>query len=235
MGAAHAKAIGHPFSLALTLSLNAWTLAEAGDCDEALDFCRQCVDLCEVQNLPYWARWAMVFGGVVAARQGRYADAEVQLEQGLRDLSATGTQNAQGRTRAWRAIALAQLGRYAEARQQAEIGRERCRVTGEIVYLPWCSYARGITELLDAGAVPGAAEQWFHSAISEARSQGNRLIELRAANSLAHLWHAQGKTREALDLLAPIFNWFSEGFDTKDLKEAKSLLESLSAARDNAH
>ena len=53
-------------------------------------------------------------------------------------------------------------------------------------------------------------------------------LELRAASSLARLWHSHGKTREARDLLAPIYNWFTEGFDTKDLKEAKALLGKLS-------
>jgi predicted ATPase len=54
------------------------------------------------------------------------------------------------------------------------------------------------------------------------------LWELRAATSLARLWHSEGKTTEARDLLAPVYGWFTEGFDTADLKEAKALLEDLS-------
>jgi predicted ATPase len=60
-----------------------------------------------------------------------------------------------------------------------------------------------------------------------AREQGAKSFELRAATSLARLWRDQGKHTEARDLLAPIYGWFTEGFDTRDLKEAKALLEEL--------
>ena len=93
--------------------------------------------------------------------------------------------------------------------------------------MPWSLHARGIAELLDPYAEEGAAEQWFNAAIAEARSHDNRLMELRAANSLAGLWQSQGKRHEARELLAPIFGWFTEGFDTQDLKDAKALLDEL--------
>ena len=62
-----------------------------------------------------------------------------------------------------------------------------------------------------------------------AREQQAKSWELRTSTSLARLWQSQGKKKEALDLLAPVYNWFTEGFDTKDLKEAKALLEELAA------
>jgi predicted ATPase len=77
---------------------------------------------------------------------------------------------------------------------------------------------------LHAGAV---AEDSYHQALAVARRQSAKFWELRAASSLARLWRDQGKRTEARDLLAPIYNWFTEGFDTTDLKEAKALLEQL--------
>jgi predicted ATPase len=74
-----------------------------------------------------------------------------------------------------------------------------------------------------------AAEDCYHQALAVARRQTAKLWELRAATSLARLWRDQGKRSEARDLLAPIYGWFTEGFDTPDLEEAKALLEELTA------
>jgi len=164
---AHAKAVGHPFSLALALSWGAFTLAEAGDFEEALDFCRQCTALCEAQSLPFWAGLSMVSAGIAAAREEKYSDADVQLERGQQYLITTGSRVAQGRTRGWRALVLAHLGRYDEARLEAETAREHSRSTGEIVYVPLGAHARGIAELLDPNGAHVAAEHWFQTALSE--------------------------------------------------------------------
>ncbi|HJY82325.1 MAG TPA: hypothetical protein VKK81_14740, partial [Candidatus Binatia bacterium] len=71
------------------------------------------------------------------------------------------------------------------------------------------------------------AEQCFHKAIEIARRQQAKSLELRAAMSLARLWQQQGKKKEARPMLAKIYGWFTEGFDTKDLQEAKALLKEL--------
>ena len=71
------------------------------------------------------------------------------------------------------------------------------------------------------------AEACYHQALAVARDQGARLWELRAATSLARLWRDQGRRAEARDLLAPVYGWFTEGFDTADLKDAKALLDEL--------
>jgi predicted ATPase len=72
------------------------------------------------------------------------------------------------------------------------------------------------------------AEKSYREALSVAQRQSAKFWELRAATSLARLWRDQGKRAEACDLLAPVYGWFTEGFDTRDLKEAKGLLEELS-------
>jgi predicted ATPase len=71
------------------------------------------------------------------------------------------------------------------------------------------------------------AEQNYLTSLDWAREQQAKSWELRTATSLAKLWQSQGKRREALNLLKPIYTWFTEGFDTKDLKQAKSLLAEL--------
>jgi predicted ATPase len=74
-----------------------------------------------------------------------------------------------------------------------------------------------------------AAEELYRTARGIAREQQAKLWELRAAASLARLWRDQGRPSEACDLLAPVYGWFTEGFDTPDLKEAKALLNTLNA------
>ena len=83
--------------------------------------------------------------------------------------------------------------------------------------------------LLYALGDPSAAEESYHQALAVAKRQSAKLWELLAAVSLARLWHDQGRRTEARDLLAPIYGWFTEGFDTPDLKEAKALLDALSS------
>ena len=75
------------------------------------------------------------------------------------------------------------------------------------------------------------AEAYFERALTVARQQQAKSWELRAAMSMARLWRDQGKVQQARELLAPVYGWFTEGFDTRDLKEAKALLEELVSSR----
>ena len=84
-----------------------------------------------------------------------------------------------------------------------------------------------ILDLVEEAKVEEEAEKYFERAIEVARKQSAKSLELRAAASLARLWQQQGKRRETHDLLSEIYGWFTEGFDTKDLQEAKTLIEEL--------
>ena len=86
---------------------------------------------------------------------------------------------------------------------------------------------RGVLLLRQTGTPQAEAETWLQRALDIARRQEAKSLELRAAMSLSRLWQQQGKQAEAHALLAPIYGWFTEGFDTKDLQEAKVLLEAL--------
>jgi predicted ATPase len=103
-----------------------------------------------------------------------------------------------------------------EATKERWYGAEINRIKGEIV-------------LLSPEPDAAKAKAYFERALAVARQQQTKSWELRAAVSMARLWRDQGKRNEARDLLAPIFGWFTEGFDTLDLKEAKALLDTLAS------
>ena len=86
---------------------------------------------------------------------------------------------------------------------------------------------RGVLFLRQTGTSQTGAEAWLRQALNIARRQEAKSLELRAVMSLSHLWQQQGKQAEARALLVPIYGWFTEGFDTADLQEAKALLEEL--------
>ena len=95
----------------------------------------------------------------------------------------------------------------------------------------WCeaetNRIAGEISLLSPKRDAAKAEGYFGRALAVSRQQQAKSWELRAAMSLARLWRAQGKVQQARELLAPVYGWFTEGFDTRDLKEAKTLLEEL--------
>ena len=86
---------------------------------------------------------------------------------------------------------------------------------------------RGEISRLHSADNPGEAEECFQQALTISKNQGARSLELRAANSMANIWRDLGNSSEAVDLLAPIHGWFTEGFDTPDLIDAKALLDEL--------
>jgi predicted ATPase len=122
------------------------------------------------------------------------------------------------------AEASAQVGQAAEG--LAAVDEALATVTKSAVRWWEAELHRLKGELLLQGSVtqPGEAEACFQQALAIARRQQTRSLELRAAMSLSRLWQQQGKGQEARDLLAPIYHWFTEGFDTADLQEAKVLL-----------
>ena len=99
--------------------------------------------------------------------------------------------------------------------------------TGERWYESECYRLKGTLLLQQSSDNQAEAEHCFHHALDIARSQQAKSFELRTAASLARLLQQQGKRQEAHDLLAPVYHWFTEGFDTADLQEAKALLEAL--------
>jgi class 3 adenylate cyclase/tetratricopeptide (TPR) repeat protein len=125
------------------------------------------------------------------------------------------------------AEALAGLGRIGEAISILDGELVTIAKTGERIHEAEILRLRGVLTLRDDSSQTKSAEEFLQCAIDVSRTQKARGWELRTSTSLARLWKDQGKKKEAHDLLAPVYDWFTEGFGTKDLKEAKALLEEL--------
>ena len=150
-----------------------------------------------------------------------------QIRQGLAADHATAATALRPYSLALLAEASAQVGQTAEGLEAltealATLAKSRARWWEAELYR-----LRGALLLQGAVAQPGEAEACFHQALTVARRQQAKSLELRAAMSLSRLWQQQGKREEARELLAPVYSWFTEGFDTADLQEAKALLDEL--------
>ena len=119
------------------------------------------------------------------------------------------------------------LGRSDEAVELIDETISQIESTGELMLAEEIYRVAGVVQLEHARD-QSAAERLFQKSFEYSRKHGTKSFELRTSMSLARLWRKQGKRQEAHDLLAPVYNWFAEGFDTADLKEAKALLDELS-------
>jgi predicted ATPase len=104
---------------------------------------------------------------------------------------------------------------------------ETLQATGERWIEAWVYQTAGEIALMESTPDFVKAQNHLTRAIVTAQAQQSKTWELRAAMSLARLWRSQGKVQQARELLAPVYGWFTEGFDTRDLKDAKALLEEL--------
>jgi predicted ATPase len=174
-----------------------------------------------------WLAYGNIFGGWAAARRGEVAAGIGRMRAGIAAAAATGARLFEPLFLGLLAEGLALDGSAAEALAQLDAAVAAATRTGNAAALADLHRLRGIVlQRLGAANHDGAVSA-FTQAIAEARRQGSRFYELRAATSLARLWRDQGRGAEARDLLAPIYGWFTEGFDTPDLKEAKALLDEL--------
>ena len=127
------------------------------------------------------------------------------------------------------ARAYAELGQFGEASRCISEAMTAVETTNESWYEAEIHRIAGEIALKSPEPDAAKAEAYFERALAVARQQQAKSWELRAAMSMARLWRDQGKPQQARELLAPVYGWFTEGFDTRDLKEAKALLEELHA------
>jgi predicted ATPase/class 3 adenylate cyclase len=193
-----------------------------GEADEALAWSEKLRTHSEALELELWAANAKVLRGWALAGQGRTAEGLSEFQEGVERRDELGATPRQSLYLASLALALRDVGSVEKAHQA--IGR--ALETADRAWDPYIHWAHGMVSR--AGREDGDAEAAFETALQLAREQLARSWELRAATSLASLWRNQGKMEEARGLLAPIYRWFTEGFGTQDLNDAKALLDELS-------
>ena len=243
-----AQELGHAFSQCFafgSIAIGHQFLREAGSTQEQTE---ALLALAHTQGFPFWVAIGTNLQGWARAEQGRQEAGMAELQQGLTAHRAT-------RALAGRTYYLALLAEIQGKRGQTEAGlatvaeaQEMVGKNGERVYeaelyrlkgellLQATAQEAGLTNRVSQLNIrdqknglsqTAEAEACFQQALDVARNQSARWWELRGATSLARLWHQQGKTTEARDLLAPVYHWFMEGLDTADVKEAKALLTKL--------
>jgi predicted ATPase len=224
-----ARELAYPFSLAGALVFTAELHQFRREAQTAQKHGEEAISISTEQGFPLWGAYGTMLQGWALVEQGQGEEGIVQIRQGLAAYLATGGEV--GRPY-WLFLLAEAYGTIAQPEEGLGILREALVLvdkTGERFYEAELHRLKGELLLLAADN-EAEAEACLHQALEVARRQQAKSLELRAAMSLARLWQRQGKRGEARQLLEPIYSWFTEGFDTADLQEAKALLEELSSA-----
>jgi predicted ATPase len=183
------------------------------------------VEIAGKHRMSAWFGHASVCRGFALVGLGHQAEGIAQIQAGLAAWHVTGARLLDTQWLGFLAEAHLQADQLGEALSALDRAIETAAVTAESHYQAELYRLKGVL-LAETGDAAEAAS-WLQRAIDVARSQQAKSLELRAATSLARLWRDQGKRAQAHDLLAPVYGWFTEGFDTADLKDAKALLDEL--------
>jgi predicted ATPase len=224
-----AREIGQDATLMNALTINSLSLIHCGKYAIAGQQADELIALADDKSALLWKAFGMMNRGSVWALTGKPTKAVQMITSGITAYRSTGA-------RVWVPWYLSLL-----ARAHAELGQfdDAWRCTGEATSAVattkerWCEAevyrTAGEIALISSEPDRVRAEGYFQRALTVARQQQAKSWELRAAMSLARLWRDQGKPQQARELLAPVYGWFTEGFDTLDLKEAKALLDGVAS------
>ena len=172
----------------------------------------------------FYLGWALAWRGKSLLLRGQAQEGLASVLQGLTKLRATGSVSSEPRMLTWLAEAHAMLGQSAEERDCLAAAARMIEATDERDSEAELLH-RVPGDLLKAEGDRAGAERHYRQAIAVAERQGAKLLQLKASVSLARLWRDQGKRADARDLLAPIYGWFTEGFDAPDLKGCQCAAE----------
>jgi predicted ATPase len=222
-----AQELSHPFSLAFARCWAAIVSQSRRDVPAVHEHAEAAVALATEQGFTQWAAMGRSLRGWALAMQGQGEAGIAQVRQGITALRATGAATAVPYFCTVLADVSAHLGHPADGLQALAEAHALVEQHEERYWEAEISRLRGVLLLRQPGTPQAEAEAWLRQALNVARRQEAKSLELRAAMSLSRLWQRQGKRVGAYELLAPIYDWFTEGFDTADLQEAKALLEAL--------
>jgi predicted ATPase len=222
-----AQQMMHPYPLGWVLNCAAICHQHCREVCATQERAEATINLATEQGFPFLMACGAILHGWVLAQQGQAQAGIEQIHQGLLTLRATGQEVLQPYFLALLAEAHGTLGEPEAGLTVLTEALTRVDTTGEQWYEPELHRLKGELLLQQNSDNQAEAETCFQQAISIARSQQAKSFELRAATSLARLWQQQDKRQEAHALLAPVYHWFTEGFDTLDLKDAKALLDAL--------
>jgi predicted ATPase len=222
-----AEAVAHPVSRASALS---WAAAlhqlrgEAGRVREAAEIA---LAITTEEVIPFFRAHAVVLRGSALVEEGQGEEGIAQLREGYAAYRAIGAQIECSHWLALLAEAYRDTGQPGEGLRVIAEALDHVAQTGIVYYEPELHRLEGDLRLRLDQADEQKAEASFRRAFETARQQRAKSWQLRAATSLSRLWGGQGRRAEARELLAPVYGWFTEGFDSADLKEAKALLGEL--------
>jgi predicted ATPase len=222
-----AHELAHPFTLAVVLTHTFRLHQYRREVQAAKGRGETLITLASDQGFPAWLMRGKMFQGWTLAMQGQAEDGIAQMRQCLASRQQDVMDNVAVMhmlmlAEAYGTGGLAEEGLIVLAEVLARIDRTRMRRREAELY-----WLKGELLLKQSAPNEQPAEACFHQALDIARRQHAKSWELRAATSLARLWQAQAKRQDASALLAPVYGWFTEGFDTADLQEAKALLDAL--------
>jgi predicted ATPase len=225
---AYSSQLGHAHTLAHTLAMAGLAAVFARDVATVYAYCNESVALASEHGFAQRAAFGKILQGWADAQKGEATTGIALIRDGLAAEEATGSRVLRPFCLTLLAEALALAEKVEEGLATLDDALAEAAVSGE----SWNAEIHRLRGDLTARlprSDPAKAEDSFHTALTIAREQGTRGYELRAATSLARLWREQGRQGEARDLLAPLYDSFTEGLDTADLKEVKALLDELAA------
>ena len=225
----NAREIGHVTTLMYALWFAGYSHIYCGDYAAANVQVDELIALADERGAQYWKALGTATQGCLFALTGKASDAVRTITWGITSLRSTGASLYEPVHLSCLAMAYAELGQLDDARHCIEDAMEKVERSKEKWYEAEINRVAGEVALKSLAPDTEKAEKYFDRALAVARQQQAKSWELRAAMSMARLWCSQAKPQQARDLLAAVYGWFTEGFDTCDLKEAKALLDELHA------